>query len=414
MFCLTKCLVFCALPGLVLSLDGKAFGQLDRDALKGADAIIEGGISKKAFPGAVLVIGQREDVVYEKAYGRLTYDANSPAMTSTTLFDLASVSKVVGTASTAMALVEDGRLRLDDKVSRYIDGFGVGGKETVSVKDLLTHLSGLKSYDSEKNAEQMRKPGMSTADALIARIASLPTANEPRTTTVYSCLNMLTQARVNETVLQGRQDDFLKKRVYGPLGMKDTTYLPTDEQKKRTAPSVKLPNGTDYIGRVHDPLAKYYSADEHCPGNAGVFSTGADLSKFCGMMANKGLYKGEQIYKPSTILAMTSVQTPAGISNVRGLGWDVYPKAPYSTSLNNEDGKRAIGHTGYTGTLLWIDENTGTYMVFLTNRTYPNDSSASSKGVSAARADLVKLIFHSLPEYAKVLSEDDKEAASAE
>lgn len=406
-----RCAQLCTLTIATFILTNAAFARLDDQVLKQADKIVSETISKKGFPGAVLVIGQREKIIYKKAYGHLTYDPKSPAMAMNTLFDLASVSKVVGTATTAMALVEAGRLKLDDKVSSYITGFGVGGKEIVTVKDLMTHVSGLKAYESEKNIEAVREPGMSSADALIKRVASLPATTTPHTVVTYSCLNMLTQARVNETVLKGRQDDFLKKRVYGPLGMKDTTYLPSNEQKKRTAPTVKLSNGTDYVGKVHDPLAKYYTADEHCPGNAGLFSTGQDLAKFCGMMANRGKFNGDVLFKPKTILAMTSVQSPKEIKNLRGLGWDIFPSAPYSTPLNNVDGKRAIGHTGYTGTFLWIDENTGTYMVFLTNRTYPDDNDASSNSVSHARAELVKLILHSLPQYTSVFKNERTVAA---
>jgi CubicO group peptidase (beta-lactamase class C family) len=363
------------------------------------DSIVQAGIDKKQYPGAVLVIGRKSDVLYQKAYGRHTFEPDAKPMTIDTLFDLASVTKVVATASTAMALVEDGKINLDATVGQYLDGFSTGGKESARVRDLLTHVSGLKAYDSVANAEKMRTTGVSSADALLMRIASLPASNAPRTTTTYSCLNMLTQARVNENVLGGRQDDYITSRLYSRLGMKDTTYLPTDEQLERTAPSVRKADGSGLIGKVHDPLASYHSPDDHCPGNAGLFSTAPDLARFCEMTVQEGKFKGQQVYKPETIRMMTAIQTPPELSNVRGLGWDIYPRPPYSTPLNNVDGKRVVAHTGYTGTMLWLDMNTGAYMVFLTNRTYPDDSSESGRGVSRARREIIEMILRSQPEY---------------
>lgn len=368
--------------------------------LSSVDAIVQEGIDKKQYPGAVLVIGRNGEVLYEKAYGRHTFDPAAKPMTMDTMFDLASLTKVVATASTAMALVEDGKMDLDTPVAEYIDGFSTGGKESVRVRDLLTHVSGLKSYDSAANAEKMRTTGTSSADALVRRIASLPASNEPRTTTTYSCLNMLTQARVNENVLGSRQDDYITTRVYNRLGMTDATYRPTAEQLARTAPTIRKADGTGLIGTVHDPLASYHSVEMHCPGNAGLFSTAPDLARFSEMTAGDGNFRGEQVYKPETIRMMTSIQTPKELSNVRGLGWDIYPEPPYATPFNTEDGKRVVAHTGYTGTMVWIDMNTGAYMIFLTNRTYPDDSRESSRGVSRARREIVELILRSQPEYA--------------
>jgi len=363
------------------------------------DAIVQGGVDQRAFPGAVLVVGRGDKVLYQKAYGRYTYASDAKPMRMDTLFDMASVSKVVGTASTAMALYEEGKLDLDKPVAEYINGFGQNGKEATTPRDLMTHVSGLQSYDSPANAKKREKDGVSSADALIMQIASLKPRNEPRTTTTYSCLNMLTQARVNENIIGGRQDEFITKKMYEPLGMKDTTYRPTAEQLERTAPTVRNDDGKDLIGKVHDPLASYHSPALHCPGNAGVFSTAPDMAKFCEMTIGLGTFRGKQIYKPETITTMTAIQTPKELSNVRGLGWDIYPKPPYATPFNNIDGKRAIAHTGYTGTMIWIDMNTGAYMVLLTNRTYPDDSKKSSAGVSKARREVIDTILRAQPEY---------------
>ncbi len=384
------------------------------ESLAHVDAIVQEGIDEKCYPGAVLIIGRNDDVLYQKAYGRHTFEPDAKPMTLNTLFDLASVTKVVATASTAMALVEEGKLQLDAPVTQYIDSFGTGGKEAVKVRHLLTHVSGLKAYDSPANAEKLRTNGLSSADALISRIASLPASNPPGTTTTYSCLNMLTQARVNENILGGRQDDYATTRIYSPLEMVDTTYRPTKEQLNRTAPSIRKDDGSGLVGSVHDPLANYHSVEHHCPGNAGLFSTAVDLAHFCEMTAGEGSYHGKQVYKPETIRQMTAIQTPKELSNVRGLGWDIYPKPPYATPFNNVDGKRVVAHTGYTGTMLWVDMNTGAYMVFLTNRTYPDDSRKSSSGVAKARREIIDTILRNQPEYSNYFASLPEDRSSAD
>lgn len=374
-----------------------------------ADKVIEEGISNKQFPGAVLVIGRGDKTLYEKAYGKHTFEAEAKPMAMDTLFDMASVSKVVGTATTAMGLVEDGRLNIEAPVATYVNGFGAEGKDSVKVRHLLTHTSGLKSYESVDKIKRNQKNGISSADALIMTVAQLKLSNPVGTTVTYSCLNMLTEARVNENILGGRQDDYVTKRVYAPLGMKDTTYRPSSEQLTRTAPAVRKPDGTDLVGVVHDPLASFHSPELHCPGNAGVFSTGRDMARYCMMIAGQGTFNGNQIFRPETIKAMTSVQTPAGMSNLRGLGWDIYPSAPYATPLNNMDGKRVVAHTGYTGTFIWIDMNTKAWFVLLSNRTYPNDSRESSRGISRARRETAEIVLKNQPEYAEYFANQDKE-----
>lgn len=363
------------------------------------DAIVERGIENKVFPGAVLIVGQPGKVLYSKTYGNLTYDTVTLPMKMDTIFDLASCSKVVGTATAAMVLYDQHKISLDDLVSKYIPDFGTGGKENDTLRDLMTHVSGLKAYESSANAEKIRKPGDTTADAMIRLIASLKASYPPRSKVTYSCLNMQTEARVNETVLGGRMDDFLVKNVYGPLGMKDTRYKLTAEQKARCAPTQRKKDGTPIVGETHDPIANYHSAEDHCPGNAGLFSTGPDLAKFCEMYLRQGRVGNRQILSEATVTTMTAVQTPPGINDERAIGWDVYTTAPYCTKLNKKDGSRIIGHTGYTGTMILLDQLSKTYMVFLTNRTWPDDSDASGKGTTAARKAIWDAILRSRPEY---------------
>jgi CubicO group peptidase (beta-lactamase class C family) len=367
------------------------------------DEIVTSGIQSRIYPGAVLVIGNGDHILYEKAYGHYTYDADARPMSLDTLFDMASCTKVVGTATAAMALIEDGKLSVNDQVAKYIPQFASGGKEKDTVKDLMTHVSGLPAYANAKKVEETRTTGTSTADAMIQYIAKLKTIYPPRTKVVYSCLNMQTMARVNETILKGRMDDFLKKRVYGPLGMNDTVYLPSSEQKQRCAPTLRNADGTYYAGEIHDPIAHYHSAVDHCPGNAGLFSTGPDLARFCGMILGGGKLGETRVFKPETIAEMTRVQTPDVVKDKRGLGFDVYSTKPWTTSLNEAPDKLVVGHTGYTGTLIWLDKLSKTYVVFLTNRTLPNGANPEDGRLMPVRRSIVSHVMHQLPQYQDVL-----------
>jgi CubicO group peptidase (beta-lactamase class C family) len=384
-------------------------GTMDKETSAKLDAIIAQAVQDKVFPGAVLVVGRGPEVVYQKAFGRYTYDTTSPAMAADTLFDLASVSKVAGTATAAALLLEDGSISLDDLVSSRIAGFEAGGKGKATVKDLLTHVSGLPAYTSKDLIEKSRKPGETAADAAIRFYATLPAKYEPRTSSTYSCLNMQTMARINEDAAHMRQHDLLKQRVYDPLGMKDTGYYPTPEQKQRCAPTILRKDGTPLVAEVHDPLANYYVSDKHCPGNAGLYSTGPDLARFVAMFAGGGELGGKRILKSSTVEAMTSVQTPPAVKILRGLGWQVYEDEPYITDFNKTDAKRVVGHTGYTGTLIWLDKNTGAWVVFLTNRTFPDDASKpkGAPSISDARKDVCDAVLRAQPEYKEWFAKKD-------
>lgn len=382
-----------------------AFAQQSSQTLaQQLDAIVHAGLEKKAYPGAVLIVGRPGETLYQQAYGAYTYDAGARPMTLETLFDMASVSKVVGTSTAAMKLLELHKIALDDKVSKYIPEFASGGKQDDRILDLLTHVSGLKAYTNTTAPESIRKPNEPTSDAMIRHIALLPASYPPRSKVVYSCLNMQTQAHINETVIGGRMDDFLREYIYDPLGMKDTVYRLSADQKQRCAPTQKRKDGSAIVAEVHDPIANYHSAEVNCPGNAGLFSTGPDLARYCSMILNDGKAGERQILERGTVDSMTSVHTPSNISleDARALGWDIYTSAPYCTKLNQTDATRCIGHTGYTGTMIWLDKLSKTYMVFLTNRTWPDDSSASSRATIAARKQLIEAIQRSRPEYANV------------
>ncbi len=362
--------------------------------LEQLDRILEAAIREQAFPGAALVAGQADRILWARGYGRLTFDEDSPPVRLDTIFDLASVSKVAGTSTAAMLLLDDGRLRLEDRVADIIPGFEKGGKRDVTVQDLLTHTSGLKAYETWQRVEEKRQPGEHPADALLRHYAALQVSYPPRTRIRYSCLNMQVLARVVEKAAGERMEDLLIRRVFAPLGMNDTRYNLDAAQIARTAPSLRLQDGSLLQGTVHDPLARYHGSVEHTPGNAGLFSSAGDLSRFCRMMLRGGELEGVRVLKPGTVHRMTSNLAPAATGETRGLGWGIYGPGPYASASNGTDATRAVGHTGYTGTFVWLDKRTKAYVVLLTNRTFPDekDRPAGKPSFFTVREQVVRTV----------------------
>jgi CubicO group peptidase (beta-lactamase class C family) len=315
------------------------------------------------------------------------------------------LSKAVATTSAALLLIEEGRLSPDDPVSRYIAGFSANGKEGVTIRALATHVSGLKAYEDFRVVDEAKEPHVAPPDALIRHYANLPVTHPPHGKVVYSCLNLQILARVNETILGRTQDEVLKERVFEPLGMSNTTYFLSPEQLTRTAPSQR---GVA-MGLIHDPLARYHGTATHCPGNAGLFSTGPDLAAFCLMLVNGGRWKDQQVFKTSTLAAAFAVQTATDSGDLRGFGWDVWDSEPFAPPGRPEGAPRPVGHTGYTGTLLWVDPHTGSWVVLLTNRTWPDDSQVSSSRIGTLRRGVVQRVASMLPVSAvESLRETDK------
>ncbi len=360
-------------------------------------------------PGAVIVVslngGKEARIIEAAAFGARATEPVELPMTMDTMFDLASVSKVVGTATMAMLLIEDGKMTPQTRVADIIPGFEVNGKDDITVHDLLTHRSGLAPYDQWTEAEAIRGADEATGDALIRRIASLGERYPTGKYVSYSCLNYLTMARVNETVAGESQHAFLKRRVWDPLGMPDTGYLLTDDQKARLAPVFKtLPEDRKPNG-IHDPLAYYHGSGNHCPGNAGLYSTAADLARYCEMILGEGEAGGVRVMKPETVRMMTRVQAVhpqwAGSeersteNTRRGFGWLVFTDPPW-VNKDAPDGS-FIGHTGYTGTFLWLDTSTKSYTVILTNSVYLKDPPNSSPLRRAVVREMIGLLYGPTP-----------------
>lgn len=370
---------------------------LDEQATRRIDALIENAIARRVTPGAAVIIGTADRILYAKAFGRLTYDQDSAPVTLDTMFDLASVSKAVGTTSATMFLFQDGKLSLDDPVCKYIPAFNREDKRAITIRHLLTHSSGLPSYTQAAKAEADRKPGESRADALIRHIASLPLKYKTGEGHLYACLNFITLARVNEEVAGISQESFLKQRLFDPLGMTNTAYTLSDDQRRLAAPTVGAPNFRQ--GTVHDPLAAYYSDSNHSGGNAGLFSSANDLAIFCQMLLSGGKHEGVQVLESATIDRFVTNSLPLRLREMYGLGWARYLRYPYATKLNRGYARAAFGHNGYTGTFVHLDRYAGTFLVALTNRVYPDDKSSDLR----FRREILEVMVSADPLYADVL-----------
>lgn len=360
---------------------------LDQEARKRIDGLVTQAIEAHSTPSACVVIGTKDGIIYAKAYGHLTYEADSPPATLDTIYDMASCSKAVGTTSTAMMLIQDGKLSLDDRVSKYLPDWNRDDRRDVTIRHLITHTSGLPSYCNRDKVEAARKPGESHPDALIRYIAELPLGYETGNGHLYACLNFLTLARVNEEAAGVCQETFLRRHLFVPLGMLNSGYYLSDKKKPMAAPTV----GGEHFrqGRVHDPLAAYYCTGYRCSGNAGFFSTANDLSKFCRMMLSDGVYNGHRIFAPETIDLFATNQLPEDVRGRQGMGWGGYSRFPYATELNKDARSGVFGHAGYTGTFMRFDRLAGTFVIVLTNRVYPDDTGSNSGIVRAVLQSVV-------------------------
>lgn len=344
---------------------------MDSQKLLQADLVINQAIANKEIPGAVLAVVKNGKMAYLKAYGnKEVYPANV-AMDVNTVFDLASLTKPIATAISAMILVERGQLRLSDKVNLFIPEFKPwsNGKEVKDIRviDLMTHTSGLPSYAPIEKANKAK--GNNKPDRIINYIATVDREFEPQTDFQYSCLNYITLQRIIETIAKQDLRTFAKQNIYDVLGMAHTDYLPEGEPLARTAPTERLKDGTVLKGIVHDPLARIMNLG--VSGNAGLFSDANDLAILIAALQNNGEYGGKRILSPMGVRTMRTVpRTTQTIG--RTPGWDVF--TPYSSSNGDLFGTNTYGHTGYTGTSVTIDPDANTAVILLTNRAHPTDS----------------------------------------
>ncbi|MEW6659085.1 MAG: exo-beta-N-acetylmuramidase NamZ domain-containing protein [Thermodesulfobacteriota bacterium] len=326
-------------------------------------------------PGAVIFVGHQGQIVYHRALGQRTVEPYLQAMTEDTVFDLASLTKVVATTTAIMKLHDAGRLRLDDTVAKYWPEFAANGKGRITVRQLLTHTSGLR-------AEVNSRVRWSGYEGAMAAIAADKTVTPPGTAFRYSDANFIALGEIVHRVSGLPLDVYCAREIFRPLGLKDTAFRPKGSLKGRIAP-------TDLRwGKVHDPTAWRMGG---VAGNAGVFSTADDLAVFVQMLLDNGVSRGRQILSPGAVAAMIKPCTIPGNATRRGLGWDIC--SPYSRVFNGAFPMGSFGHTGYTGTSLWIDPKSKTFLIILTNRLHPH-----GKGqVKALRARISAAVAQAIP-----------------
>jgi uncharacterized protein YbbC (DUF1343 family)/CubicO group peptidase (beta-lactamase class C family) len=331
---------------------------LDQTAL---DQTIDQAIRGDKIPGAVVLIGHQGKVIYRKAYGSRSLVPAKEPMTVDTIFDIASLTKVVATTSCIMKLFEDGRIWPDDLVTKYLPEFQ-GGHSPITIRDLMTHFSGLRpDLDLE--------PEWSGYQTGIHRALIDKPAGPPEAKFVYSDINFILLGEIVRRLSGMPENLYAKKILFDPLGMKDTGYLPDPSLLPRIAPTETMKNGVILHGVVHDPTARYMGG---VAGHAGVFSTADDLGKFCQMLLNGGRNAGgDVLFSPVTIRKFSTPATPVNQPILRGLGWDI--DSQYSGNRGDLFPVGAsFGHTGFTGTSIWIDPASQTYVILLANSGHPH------------------------------------------
>jgi len=376
------------------------------------DEAVRESIARKETPGAVVLIARKGRIVYRKAFGDRAIEPTREPMTVDTIFDLASLTKIVATATSIMILVEQGKVSLADPVALYIPEFGRFGKERITVEQLMTHRAGLPP-DNEI-ADYVGK----SLDPM-QLIYDLRPSYEPGTRFVYSDVGFIVAAEIVRRQASKRFDEFALENIFKPLGMTDTffssmpdnyrnrfphpytTWRDLEELRKaikkfssRIAPTENR-EGHWMRGEVHDPRAYEMGG---VAGHAGLFSTANDLAVFCQMILNKGEHDGKRILAPYTVERMISAQT-LPTSQMRGIGWDV--NTAFSSNRGDLFPVGTFGHTGFTGTSIWLDPGTQSFVVLLTNRVHPNGKGDVTR-LRSFVASIVASAITDLPKGARV------------
>ncbi len=354
-------------PPAAVGMSAKRLAAIDR--------VVGRGIRAGGFPGASVIVGRRGAAVFSKGYGRLGWTKDALRVDpDATIYDLASLTKVIGTTTAIMILYDEGRVSLDARVVEYLPAFTGGWKDSITVRQLLTHRSGLPaSRDLWKLATNPQEARLGVVDATLQC--------RPGVCFDYSDLGMVLLGMVVENVSGVGLDRFVRERVFEPLGMTSTFFRPADSLRARIAPTdVNPPRGYPLRGEVADENAYALGG---IAGHAGLFSTASDISVFAQMMLNGGEYNGVRIVADSTIALFT--RRTAG---TRALGWDTADGDGGSGSYLSGN---SYGHTGYTGTSLWIDPDREMFVVLLTNRVHAARARRPAKVISDVRADVSDL-----------------------
>jgi uncharacterized protein YbbC (DUF1343 family)/CubicO group peptidase (beta-lactamase class C family) len=350
--------------------------SVSHDQLARMDAVIAESIAKRELPGAVVLVSRKGKVVWHKAYGNRVVDPVREQMTTDTIFDLASLTKVIATATSIMILVERGQVRLSDPLSKFIPEIKGEWRDRITIEHLLTHRSG---YAPDFDLRE-RWTGY---DEAIKHLISEPLRNPPGVRFTYSDIGYIALGEVVHRVSRQPLDQFARQNIFLPLGMRDTGFRPPRSKSQRIAPTEKRRGQLSYLGdnpsdagaagelwlrgEVHDPTSFRMAG---VAGHAGLFSTARDVAIYCQMILNQGVSRGVRILSPASIAMMTQPRLVAENGWSRGLGWDI--NTNYSTNRGDAFPLGSFGHTGFTGTSMWIDPATEMFVVFLSNRVHPD------------------------------------------
>lgn len=341
-----------------------AAANMDLECFIKIDSVAQAGIAAKAYPGCQVLVAKGGKVVYNRAYGRQTYDDNSPLVDTNTVYDLASLTKVTATTFAVMKLVDAGKVKLDDKLCRYLPYLRHTNKKNITIREALSHFARLKAFDAYwKNVDGESK------DSIISQIVASKLG--PRHKYVYSDLGFILLGDMVEYVSGQSLDVFMQKQFFAPMGMASTMFQPLKHgmDSSRIAPTEKDPDkrsGT-LRGQVHDPNA---AAMGGVSGNAGLFSTATDIVKLYQMMLNGGAFNGRQ-YLSEEVIGEFNQKYYAKYGNRRALGYDKPLANPHGNTAP-EVSQSSFGHTGFTGTMVWADPDKDLIFIFLSNRVYPS------------------------------------------
>jgi uncharacterized protein YbbC (DUF1343 family)/CubicO group peptidase (beta-lactamase class C family) len=349
---------------------------MSTERLARMDQIIQASIENKELPGAVVLVARHGRIAWRKVYGSRAVEPQHEPMTADTIFDLASLTKIVATATSIMILIEEGKVRLSDAAIQFIPEMKGGGRDAITIEQLLTHTAGFApDFDLRE-----RWTGY---DEAIKRLYREPLRNQPGARFVYSDINYIALGEVVHRVSGQTLDQFARRNIFVPLGMRDTGFNPDARLRSRIAPTEKRSGQMNYLGdtgenagpqgeqwlrgQVHDPTSFRMSG---VAGHAGLFSTANDLAIFCQMILNGGTYNGVPILSPMGVATMTQPRAIAENGSARGLGWDI--TTTFSTNRGDLFPLGSFGHTGFTGTSMWIDPASDSFVVFLSNRVHPD------------------------------------------
>src|SRR5580693_4080615 len=345
-------------------------------ALGVVDGIVQEAIRDGQIPGAVVLVGHDGEIIYRKAFGERALEPRREAMTEDTIFDVASLTKVIATTTAVMQLAEKGQIRVNDPVVKYIPEFAENGKEEITVRELLTHHSGLpKDLD-------LSQPWEGRETALRMAYADRP-IYAPGSQFLYSDVNFIVLGALVERVSGMSLEEYCQKNIFVPLKMAHTRFLPPPSWAPKIAPTQYDEHDKMLRGIVHDPTARRMGG---MAGHAGLFSTADDLATLA-----EALLDGSSILSPLMIEKMTTPQQPPTSQVLRGFGWDI--DSPFSSPRGDLLPVGSFGHTGFTGTSLWIDPTTGTYIIILSNAVHPRGKGSAI----ALRSKIATAVAAALP-----------------